>query len=205
MPLTKTNLSLNNVTAIILAGGRGQRMGMQNKGLLQLEEQPLVAHVIARLSQQISRIVISANDDLESYQRFGLPVIPDRIKDYAGPLAGIYSAMHAQMDEWFITVPCDTPCLPTNYVQRMLCARNTHSAYVVHDGTRQQSGFCLLQRSLLPALENALCAKQFAVHRFLAIAQAQPVDFSNELSAFININSPADLIRLSNQNCPGNQ
>lgn len=203
MPAVKSDQSADRLTAILLAGGRGQRMGMQNKGLLQFAGRPLVAHVLARLLPQVSRIVISANDDLDAYQRFDLPVIPDRIADYPGPLGGIYSVMQGQASEWFITAPCDTPCLPTDYVQRMLAARNAHSAYVAHDGARQQSGFCLLHGSLLTALEDALQAKQFAVHRFLDSVQAQNVDFSDNAQAFVNINDPSDLLRLRDENCSG--
>jgi molybdenum cofactor guanylyltransferase len=182
-----------------LAGGRGQRMGMQNKGLLQYAQRPLVAHVIKRLSGQIPRIVISANEDLDAYRQFGLPVIPDLITNYPGPLGGIYSAMQSEQSEWLITVPCDTPCLPLDYVQRMCAAMNTHSAYVAHDGVRLQAGFCLLQRSLLPRLEQSLQANQFAVYRFLNAVAAQAVDFSDEAEAFVNINTPDDLARLASR------
>lgn len=185
-----------SLSAVILAGGRGRRMNMQNKGLLALAGQALVAHVIARLSGQVSRIVISANDDLADYQQFGLPVIPDRIGEYPGPLGGIYSVMQSERCDWLITVPCDTPYLPLDYVQRMCAAMHGHSAYVAHDGVRLQSGFCLLQHSVLPQLEQALQARQFAVYRFLDAIDAQHVDFSDQASAFMNINTPEELIKL---------
>lgn len=189
------------LTAIILAGGRGRRMGMQNKGLLLFKQQPLVEHVIMRLRSQVSRIVISANDDLHAYRQFGLPVIPDRTADYAGPLAGIYSAMYHDSSEWFITAPCDAPCLPADYVLRMLTACGNRPACVAHDGQRQQSGCCLLHRSLLAPLEHTLQAGHFAVHRFLTDVAAGTVDFSDETRAFVNINSPADLAVLDHDPC----
>lgn len=188
-----------DISAVILAGGRGHRMGMQNKGLLEYAQRPLVAHVIERLSGQIARIVISANDDLDAYRQFGLPVIPDRIANYPGPLGGIYSVMQSEPSEWLITVPCDTPCLPLDYVQRMRATADTHSAYVAHDGVRLQAGFCLLRRSLLPRLEQSLQTKQFAVYRFLDAVAAQAVDFSDEAQAFVNINTPDDLDRLASR------
>lgn len=187
------------ITAVILAGGRGQRMGMQNKGLLTLAQQPLVAHVIARLSDQISRIVISANDDLDAYRQFGLPLIPDTLDHYPGPLGGMYSVMQREPSEWLITVPCDTPYLPLDYVQRMRAAMDNHKAYVAHDGVRLQSGFCLLSRSLLPQLEQCLQAKHFAVYRFLDEVAAHQVDFSDAAATFVNINTPADLATLTNR------
>lgn len=186
------------ISAVILAGGRGQRMGTQNKGLLSLAQKPLVAHVIARLAKQISRIVISANDDLDAYRQFGLPVIPDQLTNYPGPLGGIYSVMQSERSEWLITVPCDTPYLPLDYVERMCTAMNDHDAYVAHDGIRQQSGFCLLRHSLLPIIEQRIRANQFAVYRFLDAVAAQAVDFSDEAGAFVNINTPDDLATIIN-------
>ncbi|MEJ2361240.1 MAG: molybdenum cofactor guanylyltransferase MobA [Gammaproteobacteria bacterium] len=186
----------HELTAIILAGGRGQRMGLQNKGLLPFRQQPLIAHVIASLRPQVSRIVISANDNLDDYQQFGLSVIPDQLADYAGPLAGIYSVMRVLNSEWYITAPCDTPCLPTDYVARMLAGRHGQLACVAHDGQRQQSGCCLLHHSLLGQLEQTLESGHFAVHRFLAEIAASTVDFSDEAHGFANINTPAELAAL---------
>jgi molybdopterin-guanine dinucleotide biosynthesis protein A len=184
------------ITAVILAGGRSRRMGMQNKGLLPLAHQPLVAHVIERLTGQVPHIVLSANDNLDAYRQFGLPVIPDRIPDYPGPLGGIYSVLHSETCEWLITAPCDTPYLPLDYVQRMRAAVTNHDAYVAHDGVRLQAGCCLLHRRVLPQLEQALAANQFAVYRFLDTIGAQAVDFSDDAAAFINLNTPDELARL---------
>lgn len=188
-----------DITAVVLAGGRGQRMGLRNKGLLPLVNQPLIAHVISRLSGQIPQIVISANDDLDAYRGFGLPVIPDEIPDYPGPLGGMYSALQAVQSEWLITTPCDTPYLPLDYVQRMCTAINGHRAYVAHDGERLQTGFCLLHRSILPQLASSLAAQQFAVYRFLSEIQAQAVHFADKANAFTNINTPDALAALASR------
>lgn len=174
-------------------------MGMQNKGLLTLDRQPLIAHVIRRLSGQVCRIVISANDDLDRYRQFGLPVITDCIAEYPGPLGGIYSALQSEHSDWLITVPCDTPLIPEDYVQRMCAAMDGHNAYAAHDGERLQSGFCLLQRRVLPQLEQALQSRQFAVYRFLNAVGVKAVDFSDEAAAFVNINTPQDLASLARQ------
>lgn len=187
----------NSLTAIILAGGRGRRMGMQNKGLLAFRGQALVAHVIARLRPQVSRIIISANEALASYREFGFPVIPDQASGYAGPLAGIHAVMHAETDEWYITAPCDTPFLPMDYVSRMMAARQGQLACVAHDGKREQSGCCLLHHSLLPALNQSLRRQHYAVYRWLKEMDAGLVDFSDEIEAFTNLNTPDDLRQLS--------
>jgi molybdopterin-guanine dinucleotide biosynthesis protein A len=185
------------ICAIILAGGRGRRMGMQNKGLLQFHNQALIAHIIQRLSPQISRIVISANQELERYQQFGLPVIPDVVADQPGPLGGIYSVMRAEKSDWFITCPCDTPYLPLDYVSRMTQAIIDAEVYVAHDGVRQQNGFCLLHQRTLAVLEQALEQRQFAMYRFLESLAAQTVSFADEADAFININTPEELTKLA--------
>lgn len=186
-------MELLDITAVILAGGRGQRMGAQNKGLLPFRQQPLIQHVITRLRGQIPRILISANQDLDAYRQFGLPVVSDLIADYPGPLGGMHAVLRQLETEWLITAPCDTPFLPLDYLQRMQAAMDGHRAYVAHDGERLQTGFCLLHRSVLPALEAALQAGQFAVHRLLAAVAAKPVDFSDQQTAFINFNTPSEL------------
>lgn len=187
----------DQLTAIVLAGGRGRRMGMQNKGLLTFHGQPLVAQVITRLQAQVSRIVISANDRLTAYQQFGYAVIPDQTTGYAGPLAGIHAVMCQQASEWYITAPCDMPYLPLDYVTRMLAAREGVTACVAHDGQRQQSGCCLVHQSLLPALEYSLQHQHFAVHRWLNDMGATLVDFSDTTEGFCNINTPDELQQLA--------
>ena len=191
------DLPLEQLTAIVLAGGRGQRMGLQNKGLLPFRGQALVAHVIARLRKQATRIVISANDELAAYAQFGYPVIEDQVAGYAGPLAGIHAVMQRQPSEWYITAPCDTPFLPMDYVARMLAARQGHRTCVAHDGQRQQSGCCLIHYSLLPALEQSLQRRHFAVYRWLRDTGTNLVDFSDVGEAFTNINSPEDLQQIA--------
>lgn len=193
------DLPSDSLTAIILAGGRGRRMHMQNKGLLPFCGQALVAHVIARLRPQVLRIVISANDELPAYQQFGYPVISDLEAGYAGPLAGIHAVMRQQASEWYITAPCDTPFLPMDYVARMLAACTDHLACVAHDGQREQSGCCLLHHSLLPALAQSLARQHFAVHRWLNDMDVCRVDFSDTKDAFTNINTPEDLQRLNHR------
>jgi len=181
------------ITGVILAGGRGRRMGAQNKGLLTLGRQPLIAHVIARLSPQLAHVVISANDDLEAYRQFGLPVISDILPGYTGPLGGLFSVLQHTQSEWLLSVPCDTPALPADYVRRMRAAVAGHSAAVAHDGQRVQSGFVLVHRTLLPQLEAVLQREHFAVYRFLAEVGAREVDFSDQPTAFANINTPEQL------------
>jgi len=188
-----------NITAVILAGGRGQRMRGQNKGLLPLRGQSLVSHVLTRLRPQIGEIIISANDGLDEYEQLGCDVVTDKITGYAGPLTGMYSAMTEINTEWLITTPCDIPMLPADYVNRMVSSIDTGKAYVAHNGDRQQSGCCLLHRSLQPELLNELNAGNYAVYEFLQKHDAIEVDFSDVKDNFANINTPEQLSELENK------
>jgi molybdopterin-guanine dinucleotide biosynthesis protein A len=115
------------VTGIILAGGQSRRMGGGDKGLLELAGKPMLAHVIDRLAPQVGRIAINANGDPARFARFGLPVIPDTIAGFVGPLAGVlaglrWSAAHAPAARWIVTAAGDAPLLPTDLVDRLLAA-----------------------------------------------------------------------------------
>jgi len=195
-------MSNPDITGVILAGGRGSRMGARNKGLLTLGGKPLIAHVIARLSPQLTDIVISANDDIDDYRRFGLPIVADTLPEYPGPLAGLYSVLQQVQSTWLLSVPCDTPALPTDYVARMRRAVVDYPAAVVHDGQRVQPGFCLLHRSLLPKLEAALRQGHYAVYRFLAEIGAREVDFSEQPASFTNLNTLEQLQAYDRQFLP---
>ena len=97
------------ISAVILAGGRGSRMGGINKGLVTLLGRPMIGHVIDRLSAQVASIIISANQDQQTYRAFGYPVIADVLPGSQGPLAGIYAAMTIMKTDWLACAPCDTP------------------------------------------------------------------------------------------------
>lgn len=171
----------------------------QNKGLLLLAGQPMIQQVLQRLQPQIQNIVISANKNLDEYAQFNCPVISDEIAGFAGPLAGIYSVMVRMATDWLLTVPCDTPNIPADYVARMQRAGYDNPLCVAHDGIRQQPGFCLIHRSLQPDLLSAIHDKQLAVHRFLATYNANEVDFSDVSECFININTPEQLQQFEQQ------
>lgn len=113
------------VGALILAGGQGSRMDYANKGLQQLDGQPLVEHVIKRLQPQVDYLAISANHATDTYAALGLPVISDvATLQGQGPAAGILSAS-AQLPpdlDALLIVPCDTPYLPSNLVERLVQA-----------------------------------------------------------------------------------
>ena len=98
------SIDLDDITAVILAGGKGRRMGGQDKGLIEFDAKPLAAILVERLDQQGVRIVINANRNHDRYQQFGHPVITDTLEDYQGPLAGFASAMAATSCPGVLTI-----------------------------------------------------------------------------------------------------
>src|SRR5262245_15553135 len=114
---------LGPIAGIILAGGRSQRMGGGDKALRLLGGKPLLAHVIDRLRPQVDRMALNANGDPYRFATFGLPIIPDSVGDFAGPLAGILAGMEwaAQVPEvhYIVTVPADGPFLPRDLVHHL--------------------------------------------------------------------------------------
>jgi len=188
----------SHIGIVVLAGGKAERMAGQNKGLIELAGKPMVAHVLEKLEPAITK-VISANNDLNLYERLGYPVIKDCLPGQRGPLCGMYSAMQYLKTEWLLSVPCDVPCLPDDYTKRMTSHDGHAKAYVAFDGQRQHSGCCLLHHSLQADLLEHLERQQLAVHQFLKKHHAQQIDFSDESEGFININTPEQLKKLETE------
>ena len=119
---SSTGVPISDITGVILAGGRGQRLGGVDKGLVPFRGRPLVEHVISILRPQVGRLVISANRNRETYAAYGVPVIADAIGDFHGPLAGILSALRAADTRFVLSAPCDTPAPPTDLAARLIAA-----------------------------------------------------------------------------------
>ena len=112
------SITPKDITAVILAGGQGRRMGGQDKGLIEFNGKTLVSILIDRLATQSIDIVINANRNQERYLSMGYPVIKDQLEDYQGPLAGFASAMSAVTTDYIVTLPCDGPLLVSDYIAR---------------------------------------------------------------------------------------
>ncbi len=181
-------IDVKKISIVILAGGLASRMGGQNKGLVQLAGQPLLQHVIQRLPNK-TNILISANADIERYEQFGYPVVQDSLEGQLGPMNGIYSALVAAQSEWLLTVPCDIPNIPVDYLDRMACETSNSKASVASDGKRLHNGCCLLHASLQSELLWHLQHQKLAMHGFLQQVNAQAIDFSDQADAFMNINT----------------
>ncbi len=191
-------LATDSITAVILAGGQGRRMGGEDKGLIDFDGRPLVALLIEQLESQAVGIVINANRNEARYRAFGYPVVSDELDGYQGPLAGIASAMAAVDSEYLLTLPCDGPRLAEDYVARFVAAhaRKDASILVAFDGERLQPVHALIRTDLRPSLEAFLAAGERKIDRWYALHDFVEVDFSDCAGMFRNINSPDDRTRL---------
>ncbi len=169
-------------------------MGGEDKGLVVLNGQPMVAHIIARLRPQVKAILISANRNQERYAAFGCRVVPDLIEGYQGPLAGIASGMRVATTSYVTTVPCDSPLIGADLVARLgqALSREGAEVAVAHDGERTHPVFLLLEHSLLPSLTTFLEAGERKIDRWFVQHRVATADFSDCPEAFLNVNDPAE-------------
>src|SRR5512133_155091 len=131
-----------DITALILAGGRGSRMGGVDKGLQNFMGLPLALHTLTRLQMSggVGEIMINANRNLAAYESFGVPVWPDVLADYAGPLAGFLTGLERCETRWLMTVPCDTPLFPPDLVERLLRAALAQDAEIAMAAAPEEDG-----------------------------------------------------------------
>ncbi|HPE72061.1 MAG TPA: molybdenum cofactor guanylyltransferase MobA [Candidatus Competibacter sp.] len=187
------------VTGLILAGGRAERMGGRDKGLLPLVGEPLIAHAIRRLRPQVAELLISANRHQVIYRTLGCRVVSDDPGlRFRGPLAGILAAMAVAETPYLLTAPCDAPLLPLDYAQRMRAALecNQTTVSVAVSAGYWQPVFALLPVVLRDDLAAWLATGQGGVGRWLQRHQPAHVVFPDRPSLFRNINTPEDLAQL---------
>lgn len=187
------------IRGVILAGGQATRMQGRDKGLIELQQQPLIQHVINRLQPQVSELRINANRNLSAYRQFGFPVFSDANQDFQGPLSGMLQGLRQSGTEpsgWIVCVPCDAPLLPPDLVARF-CQSLGENDYlaVADDGKWMQPTFCMLHCSLADSLEQYIASGGRKTADWLRQENAVRVDFSDQRLAFANINSNEDLQR----------
>ena len=200
----------SKITGLILAGGRGTRMGRVDKGLQPFRGTTMIAHVLQRLSPQVDTVAINANRNLPQYQAAAgadTVVMPDRMSGFEGPLAGLQAGLHYCATELLLTAPCDSPFLPADLAARLYAALESEDAdlavAVTMEADEQEGGapyrqphpvFSLLKASLLPQLEAYLATGARRVegwHKSLRVAEVM----FDDASAFRNINTLEELKR----------
>ena len=195
------------ITALVLAGGRGSRMGGVDKGLQNFNGTPLALHTVLRLQMQagglIGDLTINANRNLSAYEAFGAPVWPDTLSDYAGPLAGFMTGLERCETPYLLTAPCDTPLFPLDLAQRLAQAFEDDSTEIAMAAAREADGqvrtqpvFCLMRVNLLESLVAFTQAGGRKIdrwtdqHRTVVVTFDQPGD---DPRAFCNANTLAEL------------
>ena len=191
-------IETQQVTAVILAGGKGTRFDGTDKGLMTFNGQPLIQNILTNIATQVDYILINANRNLQTYKNLGFPLIQDSLDDFQGPLAGFAAAMQNARTEYVITLPCDGPFIPHDYVRRMLLAQHTENTEltVAHDGKRLQPVHALLSVNLLDSLMDFLESGDRKPGLWYANHRMALADFSDQPEAFQNINTPAEHQRL---------
>jgi molybdopterin-guanine dinucleotide biosynthesis protein A len=195
-----------DITGVVLAGGRGSRMGGADKGLQNFNGMPLALHTLMRLQPQVGEVMVNANRNLGAYEAFGVPVWPDVLSDYAGPLAGFLTALERCETGWLVSVPCDTPLFPQDLVARLAHAAQEQGAEIAMAAAREEDGqvrpqpvFCLMRVELMESLVKFTQSggrkidAWTAQHNTVVATFDQPGD---EPRAFFNANTLAELHQL---------
>lgn len=182
----------DDVTGVILAGGRATRMGGVDKGLIAVKGRPMIAWVIDMLRPQVGSILVNANRNLDRYREFGYPVIDDGDRDFRGPLAGIASGMRAAQSRYVAFAPCDSPLVCGDLVARLHAALTSAGTRisVAHDGKRLQPVFALLESALHDDLVEYLDSGGRKIDHWYARHGCAHADFGDVAESFANINAP---------------
>jgi len=191
----------SEITGVILAGGRGSRMGGVDKGLQNHLGMPLALHALMRLAPQVGETMINANRNLGAYESMGVPVWPDTTADFAGPLAGMLVALERCQTPYLVTVPCDTPNFPLDLVERLAAALVEADAEIamaatMEDGSVQtQPVFSLLKTELLESLIRSMQSGERKIDRWMGQHRCAQVVFE-DADAFFNANTLSELQKL---------
>ena len=201
-----------DITGLILAGGRGSRMGGVDKGLQNFNGIPLALHTLMRLGPQVETVMVNANRNLSAYESFGASVWPDASADFAGPLSGFLVGLERAETPYVLTVPCDTPRLPLDLAERLAQALARENADIAmaaapetdadgHTHLRTQPVFCLMKIELSESLVKFTHAGGRKIDAWTAQHTTVVVPFdapSDDPLAFANVNTLTELQALEN-------
>lgn len=186
-------INQQDVTAVILAGGKGRRLKGQDKGLVNYKSKPLIEHVLEGITPQVKSVLINANRNIETYQAYGHPVINDELSDFQGPLAGFATAMKVADTPYIVTLPCDGPIVATDLVSRFIetlkTALSPETLVVAHDGKRHQPVYALLPVATLDSLQFFLGNGDRKIDLWFKNHPVLYADFSDKPDVFSNINT----------------
>ena len=192
------------VPCVILAGGKGRRMGGKEKALVNLLDRPLISHILEKISGKAAPIGLNVNTNLKEFKKFGYKLLEDPIKGQLGPLVGILASLNwaKKLDKkWVLTLPCDTPFLPKNLIEALIGAKNKNpdiDLVVVKSGEFKHPVIALWKTSNNIKLENAIEDGIRKIDIFTSQLKIKHVNFDNLIKSkfdpFTNLNSPKDLI-----------
>ena len=191
----------SRITGLILAGGRGSRMGGTDKGLQAHHGIPLALHALLRLAPQVGEMMINANRNLGAYESMGVPVWPDVLPDYPGPLAGFLTGLERCETPFLATVPCDSPLFPEDLVARLAAALEFEEADIAMAATREageirlQPVFCLMHSTVLESLARFTASGRRKIDAWTATLRTANVTFE-DARAFVSANTVAELQQL---------
>lgn len=185
----------HEITGVVLAGGRARRMGGEDKGLVQVNGEPMVAHALRGLAPQVGALLVNANRNREQYAALcDCDVVADTDGDYAGPLAGMASAMEHAGTRYILTVPCDSPLIAPDLGERLFSALVAEDAEVsvAHDGARLQPVFALLDCTLHGSIVDYLASGGRKIDTWYAGRRLALGDLEDCPDMFLNINTPEE-------------
>ena len=187
----------NNITAVILSGGRSSRMQGEDKGLILLNDKPLISYVVDVVDDRAGRLLISANRNIDAYQQYG-EVISDELADFQGPLAGIAKAMSVVRTPYLLVLPCDSPLINEIVIDRLIqCMVNKDmDICVADDGSYIHPTFAIMKTSLKDNLLAFLDSGERKLGLWIEQNNFQKVDFSDQPKVFINLNNPQDFDKI---------
>ena len=195
-------ISTKDITGIILAGGRAQRMGGIDKGLIPFHGKPLIESAIAKLKLQVQNIVINANRSITKYATYGYPVVMDETPDFSGPLAGFSVGLKACKTPYLLTSPCDSPLLPNNLAELLAAEMERGDFQLVYASSKEADGkvwaqpvFCLMRSNLQDSLNQFLQKGDLKIDRWFKELRTSTVVFDDPL-VFANVNTPDELKKL---------
>jgi molybdenum cofactor guanylyltransferase len=182
------------LTVVILAGGKGNRMGGRDKGLLEWRNRPFIEHILDKIRPLTDKILINANQNLEIYQQYGYPVIQDATPDYAGPLAGMLAALRVAHTPYILTLPCDAPLFSPAIITRFcdVYDEKKQRLYVAATTDGLQPVYAMISNTLTDNLQQYLAAGNHKVGHWMKINDAVRVDFDQMDSELVNINTESD-------------